>query len=138
LIVVIPADQHLHERKQEFEILRGWLKAKRINAVFAGFGADFEIRAAQQAGKLFVASAQVKDERPGTVFLKRQGQKIIKERLAAAGAAGHKRMGYIVAGIAGSVLDALMEIQIERSSIDGFDNGQGLAVEKRVPAMALV
>src|SRR5207302_4621742 len=69
LIAVIPADQHLYERKQEFEILRGWLKAEGIDAIVAGFCPYLEIRAVQQACELFVTSAQVKDECPGIVFL---------------------------------------------------------------------
>src|SRR5579859_5278395 len=88
--------------------------------------------------ELFVTSAQVKDEGPGIVFLQRERDEIHGEGFSAPRASGKERMAYIVAGIAGAILDALMKIQIERRSIDGFHDGQGLPVEKRIPAVAFM
>src|SRR5207248_1128613 len=98
---------HLHEREQEFNVLRGRFKAEWIDAIVAGFRADFEIGACQQAGKLLVTSAHIKDESAWIVFFERQRQKIVEERFAAAGAPGNKGVGDIIAGVASAVLDAL-------------------------------
>lgn len=47
-------------------------------------------------------------------------------------------MAYIVAARAGAVLNALVQVEIERRSIDGFNECEGLAIEKCIPTLALV
>src|SRR5579864_1194990 len=88
--------------------------------------------------QLFVASAQIKNESARLVFLQGERKKICEEALAAAGAPGEERVGYVIAGAAAAVLNALMQVEIKRGSICRFDNRQCLAIEKCIPAMALV
>src|SRR5579864_2439597 len=138
LIALAARNENLNQRKQEFDIGRGGFKAERIDLIVRLFRANLEIRPTQEMSQLFVAPAQIEDKGARIVLLQGEGKKIREEALAAAGAPGQKRVGYVIAGAAAAVLNALMQIEIKRGSICRFDNRQGLAIEKRIPAMALV
>src|SRR5205807_9327420 len=86
----------------------------------------------------FVASAQIKDEVAWIVFLQGKSNEIHNKGFPATGASGKESMAHIVAAAARRVLDTLMEIEIERRAIDGFHDGQGLAVEIGVPSLAFM
>ena len=97
-----------------------------------------QAEALQKAGQFLVAAAQIKDEGARLIFLQSQCEEICEEGLAAAGAPGKKRVGHIIAGAAAAILNPLMQVEIERRSICGFYDGQGLTIEKRVPAVAFM
>src|SRR5205807_10366803 len=119
LVMVVAADEHLHEREQEFNVLRGRFKAEWIDAIFSSFSADFEIRSVQQVGQLFVAASQVKDEGAGIVLLQGHRDEVHGKGFAAAGAPSNEGVAYVIAGAARAILDALVQVEIERCPVNG-------------------
>src|SRR5215472_4731812 len=138
LIAVAAADENLDEGEEKLNVLRRRLQTERIDSVFPGFSADLEIRAAQQVGQLLVTASKVKNEGAGIVFFQSEREKVVEEGLAAAGTSGYKRVSDIVAGASGSILNPLVQVKVERSSVNGLNHGQGFPVEKRIPTVALV
>src|SRR5205807_4846155 len=65
LVMVVAADEHLHEREQELDVLCCRFKAEWIDAILARLRPDPEIGAVQQGGQFFVAASQIKNEGSG-------------------------------------------------------------------------